>query len=121
MNALLNRSGAAQVVGMVTAAAGIFVLFVVGVVTAPVPVGTIILLTTALVVAIAPRRWAPVVGLAVTLYLVVGFVLNDTASQLSDPDGAGELVGTLALAVGLLLALVAGAVASARSYRRVAS
>lgn len=116
MNALRNRSTAVQISGLVTAAVGILVLFVVGVVTAPIPVGTVVLLTAAAVVAFVPWRWASAVGLAVTLYLIVGFVLNETASRLSDPAGAGELIGSLALALGLFLASVGGVVASVRSY-----
>ncbi len=116
MNALRNRSTAVQITGLVTAAAGILILFLVGVVTAPVPVGTLILLTAAAVVAFAPWRWAPALGLAVTLYLIAGFVLNETASRLSTPAGEGELVGSLALALGLFVAAVGGVVSSIRSY-----
>lgn len=116
MNALRNRSTAVQLTGLVTAAVGILVLFIVGVVTAPVPVGTIVLLAAAAVVAFVPRRWAPAVGLAVTLSLILGFVLDETASRLADSAGAGELVGSLALALGLFMAAVGGVVSSIRGY-----
>lgn len=116
MNALRNRSTAAQLIGLVTAAAGILVLFVVGVVTAPVPVGTLVLLTAAAVVAFAPWRWAPALGLAVTLYLIVGLVLNETSSRLSGAAGQGELIGFLVLALGLFAATVGGVVSSIHSY-----
>lgn len=115
MNAV-NGSAATQIIGLVTAATGILVLFAVGVVTAPVPVGTIVLLATALVVALAPWRWAPALGLAVTLYLIVGFVLNETASQLSGPAGTGELIGSLALALGLFAAAVGGVFSTVGRY-----
>jgi len=113
----MNIARTVHVGGLITAAAGILILFLVGVVTAPVPVGTIVLVVTAAVVAVAPWRWAPLLGVAVTGYLVVGFVLNDTAARLADPASTGELVGTAALAVGLAVALVAGAVAGIRGVR----
>lgn len=116
MNILRNGSIAAQVTGLVTAALGILILFVVGGVTGPVPVGTLMLATAAAVVAFAPWRWAPVLGLAVTLYLIVGFVLNETSARLSTQAGEGALVGSLALALGLFVAAVGGVVSSIRSY-----
>ncbi len=96
----MNTARTVHIGGPLTAAAGILV----GVVTAA-------------VVAVAPWRWAPLLGVAVIGYLIIGFILNDTAAVLADPADAAEFVGTAGLAVGLAVAVVAGAMAGIRGLR----
>lgn len=85
----------------------------------PIPPGPIILAVAALFVALASWRWAPIVGFAAALFLVVGLLLSEsgTAERLSDPARFGPFAGTGLFLIGLLTALVAGAWATVHVFR----
>lgn len=85
----------------------------------PIPPGPIILTGAALFVALAPWRWAPIVGFAAAVFLVVGLLLSEsgTAERLGDPARFGPFMGTGLFLIGLLTALVAGAWATVRVFR----
>ncbi|MBC8091588.1 MAG: hypothetical protein H7Y15_06550 [Pseudonocardia sp.] len=112
-----------QVAGLLLAALGLVTQIVSGVPGfPPVPPGPIILVVAAAFVTFAPWRWAPIVGLAATVFLVVGLLVSlptsGAAEQLADPGTFGPFAGTVLLMVGLLVALVAGAVATMTGFRR---
>lgn len=112
-----------QIGGLLLAALGLVIQIVSGVPGfPPVPPGPIILVVAAALVAFAPWRWAPVVGLAATLFLTVGLIVSWPTSgaveRLGNPAAVGPFIGTVLLLVGLLVALVAGATATARRPRR---
>jgi hypothetical protein len=105
------------VAGLVTAAAGVVVLILVGVPGFPlIPPGPIILLVGAGLVAFLPWRWAPALGLLAAAFLSVGAVLaGATAAMLATPSVPGPFVGSVIEVIGLAVALVAGGLATVRA------
>ncbi len=118
----VRRSSArtALVAGLVTAAAGVIVLILVGVPGFPlIPPGPIILLVAAGLVAVLPWRWAPALGLLAALFLSVGATIaGATTAMLAAPSAIGPFVGSVIEIVGLVVALVAGVVAVTQVARR---
>lgn len=87
-----------------------------------IPPGPIIVLAGAGVVALGVRRWSPIIGLVVPLILTVGGIVaaasgNQFLDQLTEPAEPGIFVGTVVHLLGLIAALIAGAVALKRSSR----
>lgn len=99
------------VAGLLLAAAGVFTQFLTGVPGfPPIPPGPIILAVAALVVAVARWRWAPAVGLAVAVFITVGFLASVSGSRLANPAALGPFLGTWSMAIGLVIALVSAVV-----------
>jgi hypothetical protein len=117
----LSGPRAATVAGLVAGALGIGILWASGV-EFPIypPPGMIILVAGALFVGLAPWRWAPVVGVLIGLFLVVGFLASGGPPNLVGRDGAGVAVGTWIQMVGVVVALIAGVLATRAGYRRSA-
>ncbi len=114
----IDSSAAARllVVGLVVAAAGMLIQYASGVEYPTIPPGPIIALVAAAVVAFAPWRRAPVVGLVAAVFISLGGVIatiagNGFTPQLSDPGAVGGFVGTLVQIAGLVIAVAAGVVA----------
>jgi len=83
--------------GLVLAAAGLVIEVVSGVPGFPtVPPGPIILAVAALFVALAPWRWAPIVGLLAAVFITVGNAVSDSGAlpRLGDPGAFGPFAGT---------------------------
>lgn len=113
----LSFSGKATVVALLVAAVGIVIQIVSGVDFPPIPPGPIILLVAAGLVAFGPWRWAPVVGVAVGLFLLVGFFASGQVGPLFDPGWFGRFVGVWVLFLSVIVAIVAGVLATAQNYR----
>ena len=115
----LSRADMLNVVGLVAAAAGIFILFATGVAAQSVPVGAILLLVVAGLVAFFPRWWTPIVGVVLPLFifLVAAFVAPGLVDYLTHPSELSWFVGTWVQMVGLITAIVAGIVATVQNYR----
>ena len=79
---LLSLAGKLTVAALLVAVAGIVIQIVSGVDYPTVPPGIVILLVTASVVAFGPWRWAPVAGVVVGLFLLVGFFASGAAARL---------------------------------------
>lgn len=115
----LSKPRRINVVALLVAAAGILIIFV----SAPdrfppVPPGPIILIIAAGLVAFAPGRFTPVVGVLVPLMILVGGVLSGAlADILAGPENAGVFVGNLAQMAANLTAVVAGTIALAPELR----
>jgi hypothetical protein len=113
----LSAAGKLNVTGMVAAAAGITIQIASGSGLYPtIPLGPIILLAGAALVALGPWRWTPVVGVLVPLFLLVGAVIAAVVSgefvdQLTDPGQVGIFAGDVLQLLGVVTALVAGIVA----------
>jgi hypothetical protein len=61
---------------------------------------------------------APVVGVVVALFLLVGGALAPQArEQLGDPGAVGIFVGTVIQLLALVVALISGVAAASQSYR----
>jgi hypothetical protein len=109
--------------GLVAGAIGIAMLWASGVAFPfyP-PPGLLILTTGAVFVALARWPWAPGVGAFLGLFVIVGFVASSVVSgegigNLTGDAGVGGAIGTVIQLVGVVVALVAGAMATQRSYR----
>jgi uncharacterized membrane protein len=115
----LADAGKLNVVGLVTAAAGILILFAVLDFPVPVPVGTILLLITAGLVVFGRWRWTPAVGAVLALFFIFvgGFIAPGLFDRLIDPAELGAFVGTWVQMLGLLTAIPAGIAATVQSYR----
>lgn len=115
----LSLASKLTIIGLVVAAAGISTLFATGsVVPPPIPVGPILLLLVAGLVALGPWRWTPVVGVVLSLAILVGaFVAPGLFDRLSNPAQVGGFVGTWVQMLGLITAIVAGAIATMQNYR----
>lgn len=93
------------VVGLVTSAGGLVILWAVGVqFPTTVPRGIIILLVAAVLVAVAPWRWAPGIGVFVALSASLGFVVNGRAPDLIGQQGADVAVGRWIQLLGKVVA-----------------
>ncbi|WP_426563548.1 hypothetical protein ACPPVT_20475 [Angustibacter sp. McL0619] len=105
--------------GLLVGGSGIAVLWAAGVdFPVAVPPGLVILLAGAAVVAFVRRPWAVGLGAFLGLFVTVGFLVSPTGlDNLSGDSGAAVAAGQAIQLVGVLMALVAGALAF-RSERR---
>jgi hypothetical protein len=117
----LSTPARLNVAAMVTAAGGILLQIASGSEAYPtIPLGPIILLAGAGVVALGPWRWSTIVGVAVPLFLTVGATIAAAAGgagvrQLADPSEIGIFAGTVIQLLSVITALVAG-IAARRIY-----
>jgi hypothetical protein len=121
MNNLTKLSLAAKltILGLVLGAAGISTLFLTNSVSAPpIPIGPILLLAAAALIALGPWRWTPIPGVAISLAILVGaFIAYGLFDRLSHLDQAGAFTGTWIQMVGLIIALIAGVIATIQNYQ----
>lgn len=108
------------VAGLVAAAAGVVTMALSGVAfTTSIPPGLLILLVPAGLVALGQWRWPLFLATAAALFIVASYVPSGAVILLLDPTaGSGIFVGLWLQFVGAAAAVVAGAVAAARSIRR---
>ena len=116
----VTPAGKLTVIGLASAAAGIWIQALSGVPEYPtIPPGPIILVAVALVIAAGSRywRWLPVLGTFLSALITVGaFVRPGTANRLSDPAMVGAFAGTLIQMLALIITIPAGVVATVRNY-----
>ena len=105
------------VTALLVAAAGFVIQIVSGVDVPTVPPGLVIMVVAAGLVAFLPWRWIPVVGAAVGLFLLVGFFASGAVGSLLDPSRLGVLIGAWVQFLAVILAVVAGIVATVQNYR----
>ncbi len=110
-----------NIASLIVAAAGILVIFV----SAPdrfpsVPPGPIILAVAAVVVAFAPRRWTPAIGVVVPLFIFVGGIVT-LGDLLSDPENVGVFAGVGMEMLALVTAIASGAIATVAGTRATVS
>jgi hypothetical protein len=110
------------VVGMLVAAVGIGILWAAGV---PFPFypppGILLLVAGALFVALASFRWAPAVGAALGLFIIVGFLASASGiDNLTGVHGGSIATGAVIQVIGVVTAFVAGTLATTQAFRRVA-
>jgi len=104
------------VVGLLAGAAGIGGLWASGIVFPfyP-PPGMLILTAGAILVAVLRLRWMPLLGTALGLFMVVGFLLSDGGmDNLTGGAGIGASISTVVQMLGVITAAVAGVAAVAR-------
>ncbi len=113
----LSLYGKVTVAALLVAAAGIVIQYVSGVDFPTVPPGLIILLVAAALVAFGPWKRTPVVGIVVGLFLLVGFFASGQIGPLLDPGWFGRFVGVWVLFLSVVVAVVAGTVATIQNFR----
>ena len=113
----MNTPKVATIAGLVAGAIGIGLLWASGMVQFPIypPPGILILTAGALFVAFAPWRWVPLVGTALGLFIVVGFFASTGVSNLTGALGPVVSVGSAIQLIGVIVAAVAGVVATVRA------
>ncbi len=115
----LSPGSKLTIIGLVVAAAAISTLFATNsVAVPPIPVGPILLLVVAGLVALGPWRWTPVVGVVLSFAILVGaFIAPGLFDRLNSPAQVGGFVGTWVQMLGLITAIVAGAIATMQNYQ----
>jgi hypothetical protein len=113
----LSSSSKVTIAALLVAALGFAIQIVFGIEVPTVPPGLVIMLVAAAAVGLLPWRWAPVVGMAVGLFLLVGFFASGAVGNLLDPSRFGVLVGAWIQFLSVIVAVVAGTVATIQNYR----
>jgi len=113
----LSSSDKLTVTALLVAATGFVIQIVSGVDVPTVPPGLVIMLVAAGLVAFLPWRWMPVVGAAVGLFLLVGFFASGAVGSLLEPSQLGVFVGAWVQFLAVIVAVVAGIVATIQNYR----
>lgn len=114
---LLTRASQMTVAALLVAAAGFVIQIVSGVDVPTVPPGLVILLVAAALVAFAPWRWMPVVGVVVGLFLLVGFFASGAVVSLLEPSQLGVFLGAWVQFLAVIVAVATGIVAVSQNYR----
>jgi hypothetical protein len=109
----LSNVSKVSVAGLVATAAGMLLQIAAGSELYPSFAGPIVLVATAVLVALRPDRWVAYVALIVPLVLGLGAIIaalmsGEFVEQLTDTGNVGILLGSLTHVVGLIAA-VAGA------------
>ena len=101
-------------VGLVVGSAGILLQIVTNNVNVPAPVGAIIMLALAVIIAVRLWRWTTTVsGVIAFVILFIGiFIAPGFTTRLGNPAQFGPFLGTLLQALGLLTAAICGAIAT---------
>jgi hypothetical protein len=114
----LSRAARLTVAALLVAAFGFAIQIFSGIEVPTIPPGLVILLVAAGLVAFLPWRWVPVVSALAGLFLFVGFFASGAVIVLLDPGRIGVLVGAWIQFLALIVAAVAGIIATTRNYRR---
>jgi hypothetical protein len=102
-------------VALVVAAIGFVSQLASGVTDTPtIPPGLVAIVAAALIVAFRSGRYAPVAGPAAGIFNLVAFVVVDAADRLIDASPPAAFVGAWFMVVALLVATVAGTIATVR-------
>lgn len=109
----LSNPAKLNVAGLVVTAAGMLLQIAAGSGLYPSLAGPIVLLVTAAVVALWPRRWMAYVALVVPLVLGLGAIVaavmtGEFIEQLTDVGNLGIFIGSLMHVIGLIAAVVGG-------------
>lgn len=118
MNArnMSTAAGKLTVAALVSAAAGIVIQIAAGIDFPTIPPGLFVTLVPAVLIAVTPWRWTPILGTIVGLMLFVGLFLSGSAERLVDPTPFGGLVGLWAMTLAEIVAIVAGIAATRQNY-----
>jgi hypothetical protein len=112
----------ATALGLLVGALGISILWAAGVdFPVAIPPGIVILLTGSLIVAFGPWRWAPAVGALMGLFVFIGFLISPTGRpNLLGENGTSVAIGQGIQVAGVLMALIAGVMATRANYSKPA-
>lgn len=105
-------------VALAAAAVGFVVQMIAGVTDTPtIPPGLVAILVAAGLVAFVPDRWGPIAAPAAASFNLVAFVLVGAANRLDDPSPVSGLIGTWLMLVALVVAGIAGTIATVQYQR----
>jgi hypothetical protein len=113
----LSRAAKVVVFGLLGATLGVLIQILSGVDFPTIPPVLFILLIPALLIVVAPWRWAPVLAVLAGLFLTVGLFLSSESDRLFDWGEAGGATGLWVQTVSVAIAGVAGAIAVTGNYR----
>jgi hypothetical protein len=115
----LSLSGKLTVIGLLVAAAGISTFFLTtSVKVPPIPIGPILLVAVAALVAFGPWKWTPLAGVLLSIALLVGaYIAPGLFDRLGNPSEPGAFAGTWIQMVGVFTAIIAGTIATIQNYR----
>lgn len=118
----LSPASKLTALALLVAAIGFVITMIAGVTDTPtIPPGLVAILAAAGLVAFVPGRWVPIAGPAAALFNLVAFVLVGAADRLVEPGAASAFVGTWLMVVGLIVAGVAGTIATVQNLRAQAT
>ncbi len=113
----LSSAGKLAVVGLIIAAGGILTLFMTGNIKQAIPIGTILLLVAAGLVAAGRWRFTLMIAFIFSLFVfIMGFIAPGLLDRLTHPNAIGAFVGTWLQESGLVIALIAGGAACLEKY-----
>lgn len=120
-NAVNKGSSTARVVtivGLLLGAIGIGLQKMAGIAMPVVPPGLVILLVAAVLMLRPQWKWAAIVGLLAGLAEVAGFVGSGGARRLGSTDPFGAFASSWVRLIGIVLAVVFGALAIKAAYSK---
>ncbi|MET0133824.1 MAG: hypothetical protein ABW215_09545 [Kibdelosporangium sp.] len=106
------------IAGLLTGAAGLAIQKISGVAMPVVPPGSVFLVVAAALLANRNRRWAPIVAILAGAAEIAGFFASGNASRLTMVAEPGAFAGSWVRLAGVVVAVVAGAVAARVGYPR---
>lgn len=113
-----STAGKLTVVALLVAAIGFVIQMVAGVTNTPtIPPGLVAILLAAGLVAFLPGPGVPIAGPAAGLFNLVVFVAVGAADRLVQPSSASAFVGAWLMVVALVVAIIAGTIATVQNHR----
>lgn len=86
----------------------------------PIPPGPIVLAAAAAIVAFAPGRWAPLTGVLVPVFILIGGVITGGLEETLD-EGLTVLAGSVVQVAALVVAIISGSITIMRGDKQRAS
>ncbi len=112
-------AGKLTVASLIVAAAGVVIQIVSGVAYPPVPPVFFILLIPAALIGFGRWRWTPATAVLGGLFLTLGLFSSGASVRLFDlnqPGGFGGSLGLWVQMIGVVVAIVAGLIATVQAY-----
>jgi hypothetical protein len=113
----LSLAGKLTVAGLIVAAAGVVIQIVSGADYPTAPPVFFILLIPAGLIAFGRWRWTPVIAVLAGLFLTFGLFASGESRRLFDPSRLGDSVGLWVQMLAVIVATVAGIIATIHNYR----
>ncbi|NBE96959.1 hypothetical protein FE391_34775 [Nonomuraea sp. KC401] len=117
MNRTLSGVRLVTVAGLIAGAVGMVVQRVAGVNMPVVPPGLVLLVGSALLIAFTGWRWTPALGALIGLSEAAAIVATGQLAVLADVTSIGVFLGTWIRTIGVVVASVAGVLATVAAYR----
>ena len=114
----LSGAGKVNVAGLIIAAVGILTLFATGFAAPQAFIGIGLLIVVAALILFGPWKWTTIIGVVLPLFLFVAALISPGFfDRLTHPSIIGAFVGTSLQALGLVIAIIAGSIATFQNYR----